>query len=179
MTSQLTAGQQADEFVRLFGLNARRVYSYIRTLLPHSADAEEVFQETNVVLWEKFDQFEPGTNFGAWACRIAHFKVLNLLQQRKRETSWLGGSLLEQIGEQAVEMASELNADHQALADCLDKLSEADRRLIHRRYSDSATVKRVALELGRSPATAYRALERIHEALFRCIERTRAMEQRA
>ena len=64
------------EFVRLYTANSRRVYAYILTLLPNRTDAEDVFQDVGTLLWEKFGEFTPGSQFGAWACRIAYFKAL-------------------------------------------------------------------------------------------------------
>ena len=40
-----------EEFARLFSRNARRIYGFIMTLVFNHHDAEEVFQNTNVVLW--------------------------------------------------------------------------------------------------------------------------------
>ena len=39
-------------------------------------DAEDVLQEANLVLWRKFDQYQEGTNFFAWACQIIRYEVL-------------------------------------------------------------------------------------------------------
>ena len=64
------------EFVRLYTASSRRIYTYILTLLPNRTDAEDVFQDVSALLWEKFHEFTPGTQFGAWACRIAYFKAL-------------------------------------------------------------------------------------------------------
>ncbi len=47
-------------FMRLFLENERRIFGFILTLLPHWADAEDVFQETAGVLWNKFDDFQSG-----------------------------------------------------------------------------------------------------------------------
>ena len=41
----------------------RRLYGYIFTLLRNHQDAQDVFQQTSLVLWEKFDEFRPDTNF--------------------------------------------------------------------------------------------------------------------
>ena len=65
------------EFVRLYTASSRRIYTYILTLLPNRTDAEDVFQDVSVLLWEKFPEFTPGTQFSAWACRIAYFKALS------------------------------------------------------------------------------------------------------
>src|SRR5213595_1653739 len=51
------AGEPSDvdreEFARLFSRNARRIYGLIMTLVFNHHDAEEVFQNTNVILWNK------------------------------------------------------------------------------------------------------------------------------
>ena len=69
-----------DEFsvhrVRQFGeLLAechRDLFTFIYSLVQHHADAEDVYQQVAVVLWKKFDTFEIGTNFAAWATTVAH-----------------------------------------------------------------------------------------------------------
>src|SRR5438309_8365030 len=71
-------------FLRLFLQNERRLYAYILTLLPHRADADDVFQEASLVLWDKFDADHPPLDFAAWGCRIAYFKVLDFSKKRQR-----------------------------------------------------------------------------------------------
>ena len=53
-----------------------RLYQYIRTLPPRDQVVDDVIQETLLVLWRKFDAFEEGTNFDAWAAKIAYYEVL-------------------------------------------------------------------------------------------------------
>ena len=64
------------EFVRLLTGQQRQLYLYIIALLPNPTDVDDVLQATNMVLWSKADEFEPGSDFGAWARRVAHFEVL-------------------------------------------------------------------------------------------------------
>ena len=77
-----------EEFARLFARNARRIYGFIMTLVFNHHDAEEVFQNTNVVLWNKFADFQPGSNFFAWASRIAYYEVLSLMKQQRRSRTF-------------------------------------------------------------------------------------------
>ena len=46
--------------MRLFSTHQPQIFAYILTLLPAWHDAEEVMQETSVVLWNSFGEFEPG-----------------------------------------------------------------------------------------------------------------------
>ena len=43
------------------------IYGYIRTMVFHRADAEDVLQDVAEVLWRKIDQFQEGTRFDQWA----------------------------------------------------------------------------------------------------------------
>ena len=69
----MQSAANTDEFVRLFSLYAKSVYSYIHVLVPTHADAEDLFQETSRTMWQKFGQYGPGPDegFRAWALRIA------------------------------------------------------------------------------------------------------------
>lgn len=175
----MSTTQQTEEFVRLFTRHARQIHGYILSLRPNLADADEVFQETSVVLWRKFDQFEPGSDFLAWACRIAHFKVLSLYQKRQRDRLQFSEGFVEAVAAESTRQAPAQDLRQRALADCLDRLKPRDRDLLRRRYYDGASTKSVAEQVGRSADAIYKALRRIHEALFRCIDRKLNAEGRA
>ncbi len=61
-----------------------RVYTYTRTLLPNAENARDVLQETNIVLWRKRNEFKPGTDFVAWACKVAYYQALSFLRDAGR-----------------------------------------------------------------------------------------------
>ena len=172
-------GENTKEFVRLFTRYSRRVYSFIRTLVHNQADAEELFQETSATLWEKFDTFRPGSDFRAWAFQVAHYKVLNYRQRRSSSPLIFSDGLVESIADDTLAMSNTLDARFRALADCYEKLSQRDRELIDLRYTEGATVKGVAAQLSRSVDFVYKALRRIHGALYRCISRAMNTEEPA
>ncbi len=47
----------SKDFIRLLLANERRIYAFILSMLPDLTDAEDVLQETSLVLWEKLDQY--------------------------------------------------------------------------------------------------------------------------
>ena len=53
------------EFLRLYTKYQHRILSYIFVLVPNRTDAEDLLQDTAVLLWAKFDEFESGTDFAA------------------------------------------------------------------------------------------------------------------
>ncbi len=62
---------ETERFVSQFTVAHRRIYAFILTLLPNRSEADEVMQETSLVLWRQFDQFDPQRDFVRWACGVA------------------------------------------------------------------------------------------------------------
>jgi len=156
-------------FLRLYTRHQYRILAYIFTLVPNRSDAEDLLQETSMLLWEKFDQFEPGTDFTAWACRVAFLKVSDYRRQFVRAKLVLSNELLESIAARAIELAPHLDQRRRALNDCLKRLEERDRLMILARYEPGGSVDRAARTCGRSLQATYKALYRIRKALFDCV----------
>ena len=65
------------EFLRLLLQHERRIRAYILALVPNWADADDLYQETTVRLWEQFADYNPEKEFGAWACTVLGRAVPN------------------------------------------------------------------------------------------------------
>jgi RNA polymerase sigma-70 factor, ECF subfamily len=165
-----------EEFLRLFLSCEPRIFAFIRSLVFARADAEDILQETALVLWEKFDQFEPGTRFDRWAFCIAHYQVMYHRQKKARDRLRFSDELIEQLGEDMVAESQHLEATQHALAQCLEKLPATDHQLIRQRYREGITNRDVARDSGRSESAVSRALNRIYLRLLFCIEGTLARD---
>jgi RNA polymerase sigma-70 factor (ECF subfamily) len=169
-----------EEFVRLFGLNQGRVFAFLLTLLPTYADAEEVLQQTSIVIWRKFDQFDSQGDFVRWACGIAYREALNFLKRQRRDRHAFGETVLEKVAAERLDRAGVLDRRRTALEKCLQKLNPRDRQTVeHYYYRGRTTASDVAAALGRPVDTVYKALARIRQALHQCIDRTVAAEERS
>lgn len=165
--------ETVEAFMKLFAVHRRRLFQYILALLPNVQDAEEVLQETNIILWRKFHQYQAGTNFLAWAMRVAQLEVLKYRrQQHSRGAMPLDESVMDRLAADAEDNAEELDAVREALQQCLRKLSPPDRKLVDWRYGAGARGKDVAAELGRPANSVYKSLGRIRQMLLECITRT-------
>lgn len=165
-----------EEFARVFSRNARRVYGFIMTLVFSHHDAEEVFQNTSVVLWNKFNEYRPGSNFFAWASKIAYYEVLAFMKQRRR-ARMLSDDTLESLANAAIVLSDESSSRQEALEECLSRLNPADRELLHSRYYHQRPPKQIASMQSRSVDSVYRALSRIHNMLLNCVQRSLAREE--
>ncbi len=160
-----------EDFVQEFTKNQRRLYLYILAQVGRPNDAEEVLQETNLVIWRKASQFTPGTNFFAWASRIATYEVLKLRERRGRDKLRFSAEFVEVVAAEASEASDAWEDRRQALSVCLGKLRSRDRELIERRYATGETGKSVAEDLGRPINAVYQSLGRIRRVLIECVQR--------
>ncbi len=160
-----------EEFVGLLMGSQQRVFSYILTLLPNVADAQDVLQETSIVLWRLLGKYEPGTDFAAWACRVAFNVVRNFRAKQHRCRVKFDDQLLTAVATEAQNIREELDLAQSALLDCVNELPPGDRDLLHRRYEVGATIKSVAAAVGRSAEGLYKAMRRIHDTLHDCVQR--------
>lgn len=167
--SALPPSDRTAEFVRLFSSCSQRLYRTIRAALPQQEYADEVYQETSITLWEKFAEFEPGTNFAAWATTIARYKILQFQHRKVRDRRVFSAPLINEIMSQSDQLDEALERRRGYLADCLQKLNDHDRDLLRRRFGLGQTSNQVAASLRRSPSFVSKALSRIHRALLHCI----------
>lgn len=159
-----------EDFLKLFLRHERAVFAYIHSMIPSRADAEDVLQEVSVTLFEKFDDFEPGTDFRAWAFRVAYFKVMQARQRYARSKLVFDDDIVAAVAAAAEELGGDHDQRHAALEGCLKKLNERDRRMVLARYERGSNVGRAAAMAGRSMHAAYKALARIKVVLRDCVE---------
>lgn len=146
------------------------LYSYILTLLPWPDQANDVLQETNLVLWREAADFSPDGNFQAWACRVAYFQVLTHRRKTHRSRVVFGDAFLEGLAQQAVPHDNNVEEERRFLRECMKGLPAGDRELIRKRYDAGKPVKAIAAELDESPNSVAVILFRIRQALMKCVQ---------
>ena len=83
-----------------------------------AADADDLLQETSLVLWEKFGQFRSGTDFYAWACKIAYFSVCNYRRRHVIATLFIDDEVLALLDADLVSAGDEIDGELKALSEC-------------------------------------------------------------
>jgi RNA polymerase sigma-70 factor, ECF subfamily len=169
---QPTNGGRApgSAFMALYSAHQRRLFHYVAGLLPNAADADEVFQEVNLVLWENFSQYREGTNFFAWACTIARHRVLQHREKHARAAKLLDPEVLDQLADLAPEAIQRFDRlQRQSMLDCIAELSPGDQELLQQRYAEAVAVQAIAAALNRSANAVSKSLGRIRRLLLACI----------
>lgn len=178
---------QYERFVQLFAQTRDSLFSHIFALLPNWTDAEDVFQQTSLVLWRKFGEFnaEAGAAVGnvglaagaflAWARRIAYFEVCNFRRVANRDRLQFDDDLIGNLAEDRGNRSEPPSPKRDYLMDCIAKLTADQRTLLLQAYDDATTIQQLAEEIGRAPQTVYNRLNQIRRTLFKCVET--AMQQ--
>src|SRR5947208_1618712 len=161
--------ESRKRLMALMTQHQRRIFAYIYTLVPNRYDAEDLLQETSLVICEKFDEFEDGTDFAAWACQIAYWRIRYARQKFARSKVVFHQELVDALAQTAATIHEEMDDRHEALGHCLQKLPARDREMILMRYEPGSGVPEAARRSSRSLEAAYKALARIRKLLFDCV----------
>ena len=68
---------RSEQFTELLSLHQSQSVGYIFARMQDLEDTQDIFQQTSLVLWRKFDHFD-GVNFAGWACRT-QLEAMNYL----------------------------------------------------------------------------------------------------
>lgn len=173
----MTLGEDPESFVRHLARNERRLSTYILTLVPNYADADEILQETHVRLWQERARYEPGTNFTAWALRVAYYEVLSWRNRTKRRPITFDDRLVAQLSEELQDAEEVAEARRRALADCLGELSDRSRELLRRVYANGEKIKDISKSVERSAESLYKTVQRLRNSLRICIDQRLVEEE--
>ncbi len=162
-------GSLHAEFIGLFAQHHSNILAYLYRLVHDRHDADDLFQRTSIVLWSKFDSFEPGSNFLAWAKRIAYLQVCNFLRTSGRDRLRFSDAVLGKLADEPTTPTEESQRRLEALSKCMKDLGRSDRDIVRRAYSGEQTVKEMAATVGLAVQTVYNRLGRIRKQLFLCV----------
>ena len=150
------------------------VCRFLLFLLRDPDAAEDMTQETFRVAVSKGPDLEKGANYGAWLRSIARNLVRNHIRKQHDRRFVLHGDMLELAESHFVATGSDQDdiwqARRQALANCMEKLSDDQRHLLRRRYELGEKIQDVAGELRVEPNSLSKRLERMRESLRKCID---------
>lgn len=161
-----------EQFVSLLARHHSLIRGFIGTLLPHQTDAEDVFQQTCLVLWRKWNAFDAEQSFSAWACGIAFYEVKNFQRIQSRDRHYFSDELLTLIAEEQTNSLSDTDRQKQALNNCIQKLDNQSRQLILDCYHGQQTIKEVSQHLEQSTDAIYKKLSRLRVRLLDCVQQS-------
>jgi RNA polymerase sigma-70 factor (ECF subfamily) len=139
-----------DAWSALVGTTLRPVYRLCASYAPSAAEAEELCQEVYFKLWENLHLYKPGSNFMAWAWRVAKNLIIDSYRRsrREREAAWLDPEIINQLPatddpHEQTERRQRLRMSYQELAEATElPLGTVKSRLNRARLELATSVRR-------------------------------------
>ena len=131
-TSEIPPQDRTEAFIRLLIEHERKLGRYAMTLVPHAQDADEVLQESKMIMWRSFDRFQLGTDFVAWARKIVFHQVLKYRRRPSRRLQPFSDETIELIASTSRDMTERLDLQKEVLGDCIAKLPPDHHWYLHK-----------------------------------------------
>jgi RNA polymerase sigma-70 factor, ECF subfamily len=162
---------QSESFLVLVTRAQRALHAFILKLVPSLHDADDILQQTNLVLWGKQAEFTPGTDFLAWAFRIARYQVMAYRKRQSLDRLVFGDEFIERLACRIDTRDELLDAKRELLGDCFQKLSAMQQQLLADHYADELSGREIAEKTGSKIDAVFQALHRTRQTLLECITR--------
>ncbi|WP_013630079.1 sigma-70 family RNA polymerase sigma factor [Rubinisphaera brasiliensis] len=160
--------QKHKQFAELLVRNQHRVFGYLVSLVIDRAEAEELFQQTCLTLWENWDRYDPALDFFPWACGIAHNHVRNFRRKKQRFPTRLDPDVIELLAEPSQRLHGRAEDRLVALRECLKQLPSRSRQTVESYYRGK-TVVQISAESNTTPNAIYKLLDRVRMLLHECV----------
>lgn len=171
----------ADAFGELYQLTSRRIYQYIRQMVPTPEDAEDLMQEVYLRAWGGLKGLHSNEAFWVWLHRIARNAVLDSKKRKRLNTVSLESAYTDdEDGEsEPIEVADWSESPEQvvlseaaqeAVRQAVRSLPENHREVVTMYYLEDMEISQIAQVLDVPKNTVLSRLARAREALRRKLD---------
>lgn len=148
---------------------------YLRTMVRDPGLVDDLFQETLITAWNRFDQYDQTRPLGPWLRGIAMNLARNAARKRKRDCQIYGEAMQVEVEAAIERLDDQLGFEKsEALNDCLTQLTERSRELLRRRYEENLNASMIAECMRTSAAAVRKQLQRIRASLAECVAKKMA-----
>lgn len=177
-TSQPAEPAPGEEFADQMAAHQGRLESFIRAVTGDADAARDILQDTNVVLLRKSRDYRPGTNFAAWAFRVARFEILSWRRRAGRSRLTFDDELVERMAGTAQAQDDLYLRRVEVLRECLSRLPERQREVIRLRYLEDWSVTDLARKTGENANAVSQLLFRARQNLFHAMQAALEAEEK-
>lgn len=171
MLLQVAQGDRAA-FRVLYAKAGSKLYAICLRMMRSRDQADDVYQEAMVKVWERSWQFDPSKGDGmAWLATVTRHAALDRLRRAPKHHVAMDDDVAREIEiATAAEMPADV-ADARGLMHCLDGLREDHRNAVVLAYVNGLTHEELAERLGRPLGTIKSWVKRGLEQLKDCMEK--------
>ncbi|WP_447639957.1 MULTISPECIES: RNA polymerase sigma factor [Chitinophagaceae] len=141
------AGTALAAFNRIFDRYHVAVYRNAERILQDAILAEDIVQESFILLWQKRDLLAPDTNLAGWLFRVSYHKAIDVIRQKSLTVTLVDRDVEDCLG---LELAEQ---DYEALEAAIAQLSPQKRKVVELCKFKGYSYKEAATEMGISRFT--------------------------
>lgn len=161
-----------EVFSSLLREHHRELLVYIRAIAGDEAVGKDIAQDSLIVAWKSWDNFDQEKDFGTWVRGIMRNKWREYLRRQSKQVS-LEPEILDAMESQMLEWSA-LRQDGGPsvfikLEGCLGKLPDGLITVVKQFYFNRNSTEEAATALEISGATVRKRLERARQALKQCL----------
>jgi RNA polymerase sigma-70 factor (ECF subfamily) len=146
------------------------LYAYILSLLPNRTQAEDVLQETNLILCKKANEYDPEGHFQGWAFNIARYQVMGHISKFKRSKLHFSPDLVDSLAEESEDLV-DLDLSRKALQICYELLPKHMKPMAILRFREDKSLSEISKKLKRPMGSVSATLHRIRINLINCVRK--------
>jgi RNA polymerase sigma-70 factor, ECF subfamily len=162
--------QEQERFVRLWADVQPAVEHYVRALIRDPVSAKDLLQETALVLFRRFKEYDGQRPFLGWALGVARLQVLSFHRDESRSFVTFDTELLDRFTETWTQAAPQSHEKAAALELCLERLGARPKEILRLRYFEELTSDEIAQRIGSRAGAIRVMLQRVREQLRSCVE---------
>jgi RNA polymerase sigma-70 factor (ECF subfamily) len=163
------ASLDKQDYLRRFLPAESSLRGYILTHVGDLDVAEDLLQETALILWQKFDRYDPKRPFLAWALGVARLEILEARRRTKPVRSLVDADLDRLIVGEYLRLEPEMPRRRQLLRLCLKQLPPSMTEAVRLRYERGSSLDLIARGIGKSLAAVKVILHRARISLQDCV----------
>lgn len=148
-----------------------KLFGYLMSLLGRWHDVQDVLQSSSLLMWRKFETYESGSNFVAWASTICFYEAKNFRRLAARSHLKFDDDLLATLASERLIDLDLQGRRFAALEHCLNEVGPAERELLRTACADHGGITELAVRLQRAPRTLYNKLTLLRRRLTECVQR--------
>ncbi|MEL7500091.1 MAG: sigma-70 family RNA polymerase sigma factor [Planctomycetota bacterium] len=154
--------------------NADMLLAYLRASVRDKHAVDDIFQETMVVAWRRMPEFDRTRSFGKWLRGIARNLILAHFRKSSSGPLSMDENTLDWMDQKFAKIQSRsgdtLSEKLSMLRECVDALSEENKKTIEARYLEQYSLEEIVKRLGLALQTVKKRLYRAKSKLAECLE---------
>ena len=164
-----------EVFAVLVREHAEMLLTYIRATIRDPGTVDDIFQDTMLVAWRRFDDYDRSRPLAAWLRGIARKLILAHYSSRSHEPLYGSEAMLKLIDERMEHIDGQKGDTWReqvaALEMCVEHLPEVLRRCIELFYRGDRKTEEIAEQMDTTREAVKKRLQRARRLLAECLHR--------